>query len=254
MSIVLLAIFICHFFNYAYSQTTSGDNLLKYPLKSITTFCQKEPQKSISVTLLAYDKENHLIRQSFYEKHVETRQIQFQHNKFGLLTSKKYLSFRKNRPQNHKIVFKYNEKHLLIYKESVGGRGSSKTNEYSYNDNGQLIASYGYNLYKNWSYSYKYDSQNRLIEKYKDDELEVSYEYSHNLLFKETRYFRNNNIETIYEYDDRGLLIIKKEKGKVVEKNIYSDGRLIERWKYYFGIDPCYHRCCNQFIYKYEYY
>jgi len=227
---------------------------LKYPLKSISTFCQKEPETPISVTLLTYDKENHLLRQSFFEKHVETRQIQFQYNKFGLLTSKKYLSFRKNQPQNHKIVFKYNEKHLLIYEESDGGRGSSKINEYSYNDNGQLIASYGYNYYKNWSYSYKYDSQNRIREKYKNDDLEVSYEYSHNLLIKETRYFRNNNLETIYEYDDRGLLINKKEKGKVIEKNIYSNGRLIERWKYYFGIDPGYHKCSNQFIYKYEYY
>lgn len=108
--------------------------------------------------------------------------------------------------------------------------------------------------YTHWEYSYEYDKQDRLVKKNKNNELEVSYEYFQNRLKKEIRYNRNSNTETTYEYDDNGLLIYKKENDKIIEKNIYDKGRLVERWTYYFGIDPGYYPCSSQYITKYEYY
>ena len=134
----------------------------------------------------------------------------------------------------------------MVYEGYDDEQGNNTKNSYSYNKNGQLLTSTVDCNYTLWEYSYEYDKQDRLVKKIKNNELEVSYEYFQNRLIKEIRFSRNGNIETIYEYDDSGLLIYKKENDNIVEKNINVDGRLIERWTYYFGIDPSYYPCGSQ--------
>ena len=242
------------FCSLGFSQACCRDDLLKYPLKSISSFCQNKPEIPTSIVILAYDNENHLVKYSSIQNNIETNRIESLYNEFGLLTSKKFYSFNETQNLDRIRSFEYNEKHKLIYEGYDDEQGNNTKNKYSYNEKGQLIESTVDCNYTHLLYSYEYDLENRLSKKYVNNELEVSYEYSNNLLMKEIHHNKNNNLEITYEYDDNGLLINKKENEKVIEKNIYYSGRLVERWTYYFGIDPCFSICCGQYITKYEYY
>lgn len=250
----ILLIYFLQSFSMAFSQPCCKEDFLKYPLKSISTFCQNKPETPISKVILTYDKENHLIKYSSFKNNIETNRIVFLYNDLGLLTSKEFYSFDQTQTLDRIRLFKYDEKNQLIYEGYDDERGNNTKNNYLYNKNGQLIESTVDCNYTHLSYSYEYDSQKRISKKYKNNELEISYEYSNNLLIKKIHYNRNNDVEIMYEYDDNGLLINKKENGKTIEKNIYYTYRLIERWTYYFGIDPCYSPCCSQYLIKYEYY
>ena len=76
-------------------------------------------------------------------------------------------------------------------------------------------------------YSYNYDANGRVSEKYKDGTIEVRYEYLKDHLVKETQYYKSGDKEILCKYDASGLLLTKKENGKIIEKNSYNNGRLM---------------------------
>ena len=237
------------------SQTNPVDEFLKFPLKTISTYCQNKLDTAFSTAVLTYDKENNLIKYSWYNDTIESSRTVFNYNALGFLVSKDFYSYSNNSlTLTRTRLYKYDEKNRLIYEGYDDERGNNTKNNYSYGKNGELISSKNECNYNKWNYSYEYDSNGRLRKKYKNNELEVSYEYSQNHLTKEIHYNRNSNKEILYVYDDNGLLINKREKEKLIENNIYNNGRLVERWTYYFGIDPCYSPCCGQYFTKYEYY
>jgi hypothetical protein len=150
--------------------------------------------------------------------------------------------------------YKYDETNRLIY-EGVGDEAMDKKHTYIYNEKGQLIESTDECGYIHRRFGYKYDEMQRMIMKYeRGGTSPTEYEYSGHRLTKEIHHNRNRKTEITYEFNDIGLLLIKREEGNVIIKNIYNNGRLVERWDYYFGIDPGYYPCHSQYISKYEYY
>lgn len=234
-------------------QYDSEDELLKFPLKTIITYCQSNTDTAYSKVVLTYDKDNRLIEKSWYRNSVESNRTVYTYNAMGLLMRKEFYNNIKNSTTPHSLaLFEYDSKNRLSNERNEGEVNIK--NQYSYNQQGQLESTTSHCNYYNIVYSYKYDSNGRIIEKYKDGQIQVRYEYAENHLVKEIQYHRSGDIEIVYEYDANGLLITKTENGKVIEKNSYFNGQLIERWSYYFGIDPGYSPCYNNFIVKYEYY
>lgn len=83
----------------------------------------------------------------------------------------------------------------------------------------------------------------------------TTYEYSDDLLIEEIKKTRTGSIiynKTFY-YDSKDRLIIVKDGENIIKENFYSENKLIETRKYYYGIDPCYDICCGNYIYRYEY-
>jgi YD repeat-containing protein len=250
----LLSLLLILVSNLVISQTSNDDGLLKYPLKSIHTYCQKDSTKVIAEQRLTYDKENRLIKSTYSQDTIEINYTVFNYNEFGLLISKEFHSLIPNEKLDRIRVFKYNESNKLIFEGFDDERGNNTKNTYLFNETGLLVKSTVDCNYTHWEYTYEYDNKGRLIEKIKNNDLEISYEYSENKLSKEIKHYRNNDNEILYEYDQNNFLFIKKENGKLVEKNIYDDNYLIKRWTYYFGIDPCHSQCCSQYIKTFEYY
>ncbi len=246
-------------FNTTISQTISGNESSPFPLKTMTRYCQKIPEIPLSKTVLTYDKENRLIKSSEYRDTTETYRTVSNYNELGLLMSKDFYSFTKDEPKLDRTrIYKYDDKNRLIYEGYDDEKGNNTKNNYTYNENGKLISSTNECNYNHWECLYEYDTNGKLNKEYKNNELEVSYEYYDNRLTKETHYQHNNfvadkNKEIIYYYDEKGLLTMKREDENIIEKNTYSNGKLVERWTYYFGIDPCFSPCCGQYITKYEY-
>ena len=252
-------------------QNCCEDDLLKYPLKSISIYCQDTSNKiPYSVQYLYYDNNNQLLlSKSISIRNSDTNIVEYKFNKNRLLASKFSYTIpitERNKHRQRKRIFKYDKNNNLIfdgYEEGKGeNKGYSENKSYSYSKlNGKPISSnytYGPNHFEN---TYEYDSLGRLIKLYKNKELEATYEYSNDLLLKETRFIKGANYASatgtrvlIYEYDDSGLLILKKQFGKIVEKNIYEKGRLLERLTYYYGPDPNFSTCSSQYDYKFEYY
>lgn len=234
-------------------QTTDKENLYKYPLKTIYSFCQHDTNKVIFFSTLRYDKENRLIQLSNFYDTIERTRVVFNYNKLGLLESKEFYSFKEEMAFERKRVFEYDKNLKLISEYFDDEKGNNTKYNYTYNLNGQMVIreeKCNYNILK---YSYEYNEQGKLVKMYRNDEPETSYEYSKDLLTKETNY--RNNDEVTFEYNDKGLLLIKKENNKIIEKNIYKNELLVKRWTYYFGIDPCFEvPCCSQYFTKYEYY
>ncbi len=251
-SIFIFAINIWTLGYFCYSQETAEQHF-KFPLKTVYSFCQGDTNKLVSRLDLKYDKENRLIQLSAYFDTIEQSRIKYNYNNLGLLESKEFYSFRDGMNFERKRVFEYDKNLKLISERYDDDKGNNTKYNFTYSQNGQMTTKKeecNYNIRK---YNYEYDKQGKLVKMYRDDELETSYEYSGNLLSKEKNY-RNNN-EVIYEYDPIGLPLIKKQNNKVIEKNIYKNGRLIKSWTSYFGIDPCFEMpCCSQYFRRYEYY
>jgi YD repeat-containing protein len=267
-------------FNFcAFSQNCCGDNFLKFPLKSISNYCQNEPETLLTTAILSYDKEYRLVKYSTFQGPTIISEIVYKYNESGQLVAKEIYSANEELTLTSEIVYKYNElgqlaaeefysvkseltldrtklykydeKNRLIYEGYDDDNSNNTKNNYCYNAKGQLISSTEDCNYTHSSYLYRYDSKGRLINKYLNDNLICSYVYYEDRLIKE---LGTQNNETTYEYDDNGSMLIKKISEKIVEQNYYYQDRLVERWTFYYGIDPGYYPCSGQNITKYEYY
>ena len=56
-----------------------------------------------------------------------------------------------------------------------------------------------------------------------------------------------------FKYDNKNRLVKVLENNKIIEENLYTGNKLIEKRIFYFGIDPCFAACCGNYILKYEY-
>lgn len=237
-----------------FGQPSFKDEFYKYPLKSITSYCQENPDSIISLEKLTYDKDYKLAtRSKFARNNFELQRHVYFYNDSGILLSRDFYVFDETKVRHGKKLYKYDNKNLLIYEGYDSLMRNTSEVYYTYNAQGQLTsASNGKDRYSN-TYSYEYDSKNRLIDVLKDNKYFISYEYNNDLLIRETHYI-DKKADIKYEYDENGLLLKKVENGKIIEKNIYNNGILIKRYSYYFGIDPCYSLCCSQYITLFEYY
>lgn len=241
-------------------ENSQSDNLPRYPLKTILYYCQSDTFNPIGDQKLIYNENKILIKSissNFFidssQKHIK----EFNYNDSGLLISLYSYELTKGiKSKERKRIFNYNLKGQLT-SEYYDNSDNSKL-ENTYDREGQLtnriISEPGWRL----ELTYEYDSIGKLIKESKSNGLSISYEYSGNKLVKEIEYNSNKydhkTQEIIYEYDDSGLVINKKESGQTIERNIYNNGQLIQKWTNDYGIDPCISiPCCMQEMSKFLY-
>ncbi len=233
-------------------QNLCGQNLvkqefLKYPLNTIRVYCQNKLDSPYLAFKLFYDNDKKLIQISEYRfGRYKINSTIYKYNLNGLLESQEYYS--SDSSLINVRTYKYDENNLL-------------TEEYS---NHKLMQSYVYNDLKkiekkilntpnNITY-YKYNSLNQLEALFRNGLLIASYEYSNNRLVKEIHHSDLYNIVNTYLYNESGLLLEKREDDKVIEKKVYDcQGRLIQQWSNYYGIDPGFYHCSSQYMYLFEY-
>jgi hypothetical protein len=226
------------------------DELIKYPLKAIEAYCQKDTQKLRSITRFTYDPENRLIQreeESGNGKHIRT--IQYFYNKDGLIDSSKFVT----NFAIKKMVYNYDEKSRLISTECNREKEKKAVTKFYYDDLNQLIKrKYTWNERSN-EYEFDYDSTGRVKNYYVDNKLKMNYYYSDNLLIEKTK-FNYRSLVTRYEYNDKGQIQYLLENGKIIEENLYIEEKMVGKWSNYYGIDPCHDMCCSQLYFKYLYY
>jgi YD repeat-containing protein len=229
----------------AYTQLAFNREILKYPLKSVIVYCQKDTSRAIAKKELFYDQNHRLVKEceTIYGN---INCMTYTYNESGALILQE--------SESRNTVFTYNNKNQLICENE----DKFKTTSYEYN--GERVSSKLVDLGSGSKfYTYKYDKQNRLAEIYLNDQSYISYEYTDSLLRRESHYGRQyGNFETTeykYDYNTLGQLVKKTENDKILEKYIYdNNNRLIERMRYEYGMDPCYYPCCGNYIDKFEYY
>jgi hypothetical protein len=226
------------------------DEIPKYPLRATYHFCLSEPQSLIAKVQFVYNEKNILIEtlaintDSSYKDKTE-----FKYNDAGLLST-----MINSRGSN--TVFVYDSASRLIYEGCENQNHCVEQKNYVYNSKGQLvrkkISGTGWGV----EYVFEYDTQGRLIKKYKDNKLKFSYDYLQDYLVKEIEYHYEGTTEITYQYDKFGFIISKKIEGKEMERNVYdSSGKIIEKRITNMDRDPCSTSpCCGNKIIKYEYY
>ena len=230
----------------AVCQISSSEEIYKYPLRSIATFCQENTEKPLSVEVLTYDSHNRLEKLITYNGSAIVAEVDYYYNEHGLIDYKDYYSFKETLCLDRTRVYYYDEGNRLVFEGDDKVHDYSSVKEYKYNDKGQLITC---NENHSTCY-YEYDSRDRLSEKYEDGRI-AHYLYAQNHLEKEVM---NNGTEITFEYNADGLLSLIRKNGSIVEENFYANGRLAERWSYYLGIDPCFSPCCSQYVTTYQYF
>ena len=253
MKNLLLIIFILST-KLTLGQGISADYLLEYPLKSIISYCQKDTSKIISKQVLTYNNAHKIEQSSLYKNDREVSRTIYGYNNEGLQITKSLYNLTPELKLIRVRVFEYNVKDKLIYEGFNDTKGNNTKNTYQYNSNGLLISSSTECNYTKWKFTYEYDSNNLLVKKFKNSELEITYEYDNDLLVVQTNFNRSRDNILKFEYGENGKLLLKKENNKIIEQNKYLNNYLDKKWTYYFGIDPCYDKCCNQYFIKYEYY
>lgn len=229
-----------------------NEDLMKYPLSSIVTYCQNDTNKIAAKQSFTYNESNQIKKISFFIENKEFQHVVFNYNEEGLLILKDFFKSHKEIELSKTRRFEYNEKNELVLEIEEDKNGSFSKISYQYNTIGLLIKKVIKTKYDNSEYTYTYNSNRLLVKILKNNILETSFEYSNNLLMKETDVIRG--IIKTFEYGDRGNLLLVKEEDQIVKRNMYSNYRLIKSWSYYYGIDPCYDKCCGRRLMKYEYY
>ena len=263
MRTTIMSILFLLLSNKMFCQVDFDEGLPKYLLKSIISSCQNMGDNTKTTTKLIYNDKKQLVKSILYYDTVQAVEVGFNYDNNGLFISKDYYYLNsQNQTMDYSRTkkFKYDSKNNLIHEGYDDYKGNDYLKNYVYDKSGRLILSTEGSNYPNLEFTYVYDSENRLKEKYKNGNLEMLCEYQYGHLSKEIRYngFRTYKEDqtTIYryDYDENGHLISKTENDKVIEKNIYVNNMLAEQWIYYLGIDPCYYSCCNQFVVRYSYY
>jgi YD repeat-containing protein len=242
---ILIPLVVCFFqLLNVYNQTVSDEDLYRYPLKSISLFCQFQPDSDLLIdkTVLTYDNEKRLIKSSS-----STSETVYSYNKSGLLVSKKRTWIHSKAQEDTLTVYTYNSNNNLVYSET--DNNPKKSISYTYNKNG-LLASQKDSL-SNTLYTYEYDNMYRLIKKYKNDTLAYIYRYIGLNIFEEIHYEKDKTVIKSYDYDATYLLVDIKVDGNIIEKNIYLNEKLDK--KKLFGNKSANNDCLNQFI-RYEYF
>lgn len=232
----------------AISQPTLADSQLKYPLKSIAYFCQEDIENPISSVNLLYDSSKRLVKIVSWGPWGKTSEVDYYYNELGQLDYQDYYTGNENLTLDRTKVFHYDANHRLIFEGFEDARGYSSGKEYTYNDMGQVITCKNINGDYYSTSTYEYDQLGHRIQDSKDT---IFSKDSQNNLVKE---IHSNNKTIEYVYDNEGFLIQIRENGNITEAYIYENGRLVEQWSSYFGIDPCFKPCCSQYVATYMYY
>lgn len=243
---VLIITFWLFIFQKTLSQSniTPLENLPKYPLKEILSYCQNDTNKLISKEAFTYDKNNKLVSAVNFFDSLHTSVREFEYDNQGYLTS---ISYREMYPgekiKERKLILTY-EGNRLISKEFKNEDTSPKV-YYHYDKKGQLTGI-------GQSGMFEYDKEGKIITKYVGNNI-ILYEYVLSQLVKEiTRTNYRTSNEIVYEYDENGLLLSKKEKGKIIE--IYKNGNIIKQWHNYYDHFPCETQPCCATFSKYYYF
>lgn len=260
-TLVILIIQFLFVRQIAFSQNgeSQSSNLSKYPLKTVIDYCQHDTLNAISKMELTYNENKVLIKSvSFFLTDTTVKWFrEYSYNDKELLSSiYSYELSGNTKSREYKLVFNYNTL-LQLTSEFYENNTYNPRQDNIYDNKGQLIKRTVSG--KDWrqEFTFEYDALGRLIKKDRGNSTFSTYEYSASQLKKEVDHNANqNNIEeTIYEYNNMGLMVNKIESGKTVVRNIYKDGLLIQRWTNYYGIDPCIEApCCSQHMTKFVYY
>lgn len=226
------------------SNTTHSENLPKYPLKEILSYCQNDTNKVIGKEVFNYDKDNKLVSTVNYFDSLYKSVREFAYNDQGCLTS---ITFKEIYPEEkikkRKLIFTYEENRLIS--EEYDNEDSNPKIYYHYNKKGQLTGI-------GQSGMFEYGKEGNVITKYIGNNI-ILYEYALNKLVKEiTRTNYQTINEVFYEYNEMGLLLYKKQKGKIIE--IYQNGKLIRKWRNYYDKFPCETQPCCSIFSKYYYF
>lgn len=212
------------------------------------------------------------------------RRIEYEYAKDNLISETIFA----NGDLQSKKLFEYNSKNQLINEIiDLQLREISKSFIYNdldqlinikhkiidYNNDGQVVAEnvseapleYENGLlvkdWESWGGFNTYEYENNLmavkIEYTKSGEKHhfITYEYSEDLLIGERKETKSGNLlySKEYLYDAKGMLVKVKDGNETIEENIFDNNNLIEKRKFYFGIDPGFDVCFGNYIYKYQY-
>ncbi len=243
----LFVLFLFLQFSVLFSQ---NDSINIYPLKKIIHFCQSDLKEAVFNERYTYDDKNRLINIQLYQK--DSFLFFIKQIKYDSLGKPLQSLFHNGDIRE----YKYTNDLLLISDECKNDKISGINYKYSYNDKKQLVSELCYGI--DWSVKcdYLYDSVGRLSKKYKNNSLEIIYEYSDLNLVKETILNKEQKTIITYEYNNLGLLLYKKINNQIIQKNIYKNDKLTEKWVYPIkpNSDPCILApCCGEDVFRYEY-
>lgn len=253
MKFILINIFCVFFYSFGICQDYSSSIEYKYPLKTIALYCQTRPEKSIDSTVFSYDENKRLNKHSIFFNGVEHRFVLYKYNDNGLLITQEFYESSHPDKIERVRIFKYNKEGKLIYEGFDDDRGNNLVKEYFYDNHGLLIESTEKINYSNLRFTYEYDSKNRLLTKYNCGFIEVTYEYSDNLLIRE-KYQDSKGTIVTYDYEENDLMTRKTENTQILRKETFYKGKILELWEVYSGPDPCEDLCCGKRLVKYGYY
>jgi hypothetical protein len=226
---------------------------------AMSAYCQNSKEKELK--RVEYEYENGILKTetSIMDGKIDSKKS-FEYNSEMLVFKETYEAYR------YKL-----EKSFLYNKSNQVINIISKT--FNYNAEGQVTDSsekqtpleYERNLlvkeWESWggynTYEYKYGKVTIKKEHTANGELhQISYfKFSGLLKIEEKKTTASGSIIYVrnFKYNNKGKLTSIAEDGNIIEEDIYSGNRLIEKRTFYFGIDPGFSPCSGNFIYRYEY-
>lgn len=232
---------------------------LDSPSKMIV-FCQASPDNPLRTVNYEYNDIGNLINETSIINGEVQSEITFEYNTNNQIISEMYVTDNRKTEK----VYVYNKNSQLInilytfINYDTNGQVSNESESEApreYEDN-QLV--------KEWEYwggfsTYKY-KDGRIVTRIdytKNGEKHhfTYYKYAGDLLTEERKETKVGGLMYLktYTYDLQNRLIQIRDRKNIIVENDYDGKKLIEKRKYYFGIDPCYSPCCGNFIYRYEY-
>jgi hypothetical protein len=235
--------------------------------KKERAFCQRNPEKEISLKTFTYNKNGNVVQEIIaYNRIQEVKKKQeFNGNNQPLSDSTFYYRSGEWQYQNS-TRYDYS-RNLLSEKQRYNSDGAfSHKTLYKYTGSKLRWEESWYfnnNVWKfQYAHGFEFDRSGRLVKKesFQDEAKENVYDtfvysYKNGRLYEEKRIIKTGKTSFVkkYFYTTKGFIDEITKDGKVVEKNFYELDRLIEKQTFYYGIDPGFSPCSGNFIYKYEY-
>ena len=180
-----------------------------------------------------------------------------------------------------RTIYQY-EDGKLVSETSFVDENSSQEKTYRYNANNQLVEEIYKDSVSNATTKTEFIYQgNLLVEERYDWGGFTSYVYENGRKVKQISHTKAGDEHHITTYKYRGYLLIEERletyfgelisikkyhydaknrpteifdgEGRLIEENIYSGNRLMEKRTYYFGIDPGFYPGYGNYVYKYVY-
>jgi hypothetical protein len=264
---ILILVFLLSCENDEFNINPPFEISKEFQFQTEKTFCQQNPENEISSKSFKYDTNGNIIETiASYNGVPELKSASTYNNNNQQLTDSTFYFRAKHWEYESSRQFVYSRNLLAeILEYDSSGKNTHKT-VYNYKGTKPRWEEFYYNFGDQWQFQYahgfEFDKNGNLTKKssYQTEEKDKIYDqfiygYKNNRLVEEKRIILTGETSYVnkFSYTPEGFLDETIKDGKVVEKNFYGNGKLIEKRTFYFGIDPGFSACYGNFIFRYSY-